>query len=93
MLLAIRGEIGSGKTLFVRNLVESLIKLQTKFNAYSRGDSGLFSLFCSSLNTETQYRWLNVWRPILSQMFAFQCIRDKMSGYALLKLIIDSTQG
>ena len=64
-LLAIRGEIGSGKTLFVRNYVETILRLKEKFNYYSHGESSLFSLFFSSLNTETSYRWLNVFRPIL----------------------------
>ena len=65
-LLAIRGEIGSGKTLFVRNYVETILNLKQHFNFYNKGDQSHFSLFFSSLNTETSYRWLNAFRPILA---------------------------
>lgn len=33
-------------------------------------------LFCSSLNPESQYSFLNSWRPILVQLLTFYCKRE-----------------
>ena len=60
-LAAIKGEIGSGKTLFARCLIDELM-VSDEFIDMMGGKT---SIFCSSLNSESQFQFLNIWRPIL----------------------------
>lgn len=67
-LAAIRGEIGSGKTYFARSLIEDLNKISDFQNS-----DGKMPVFTSSLNADTQLQFLNIWQPILKQMFSYYC--------------------
>ena len=85
-LAAIRGEAGSGKTLFARNLIEQLVTPDDE------DDEDLPSfkntIFCSSLNSESQYQFLNVWKPILKQMATQFCKREKITREQLIQTLI-----
>jgi hypothetical protein len=61
-LAAIKGELGSGKTIFALTLIEDLLK-DEDFAEMTKAKN---NAFCSSLNAETQYSFLNIWRPILA---------------------------
>ena len=50
-LASIRGDIGSGKTLFARCLIDELIENDHS----SEIEKPKETIFCSSLNSETQY--------------------------------------
>jgi len=74
-MAAIKGEIGSGKTLFARCLIDELCA-NDEFNDMMNSKN---SIFCSSLNSETQYYFLNIWRPILIQMMTWYCKKEKIN--------------
>ena len=61
-MLAIIGEIGSGKTLFARCIIETL-KKRKDFLRNNYLDSK--PILTSSLNSESQMKFLNIWRPVL----------------------------
>lgn len=70
-LLAVRGDTGSGKTMFARALCIELSKCDEFVQFQSSGHK--LPLLTSSLNSETELEFLNIWRPILKMMMTFYC--------------------
>jgi hypothetical protein len=66
-LLGISGEIGSGKTLFARCLLEKFRKRKDLLKDASMGTEAQLIL-TSSLNAESEKKFLNIWRPVLQTM-------------------------
>jgi len=60
-IIAITGELGSGKTLFARNLIDRLRKRKDIL----RDSIGNELILTSALNAESQMKFLNIWRPVL----------------------------
>lgn len=84
-LAALKGETGSGKTLFARFLID---ELNSSEDFTDMIPSKQQSIFCSSLNSETQYYFLNMWRPIMVQLMTEFCKREKTNReYVLCDLI------
>ncbi len=73
-MAAVKGEVGQGKTLFARTLIDEL-RSNNDFKQLMRHKN---FMFCSSLNAETQYSYLNAWRPILTQLMTFHCARQNI---------------
>ena len=63
-LAVIKGEVGSGKTAFARNLIDDLHKAD-EFGPYLRANKNKLPIFASAVNPETQYHFLNAWKPIM----------------------------
>jgi ABC-type glutathione transport system ATPase component len=64
---AILGETGSGKTLFGRCIYENL-KKKRDFLRDPNGSSEYKPILTSSLNAESQMKFLSIWRPIIQMM-------------------------
>ena len=73
-LAIIKGEIGSGKTAFARNLIDDLHS-SSEFNSYLNSNKGKLPVFASNINAETFMHFLNAWQPILQMMMVFFCKR------------------
>lgn len=89
MLIQIKGEIGSGKTLFARQLIESLTG-HADFKQMMRYKN---QLFCSSLNPESQYSFLNIWRPIFTQLVTYYCKRENVRREQVVLLLLSLCPG
>ena len=63
-LAVIKGEVGSGKTAFARNLIDDLHGA-AEFGPYLRTHKNKLPIFASAVNNETHYHFLNAWKPIL----------------------------
>lgn len=59
------GELGSGKTLFARCIIDSLRKKREFLRDDLMNDSNHKAILTSALNAESSMKFLNVWRPIL----------------------------
>lgn len=59
-ILAVLGEVGSGKTLFGRVLIEKIKKRKDLL-----WDCDQHMVLTSALNAESQMKFLNIWRPPL----------------------------
>ena len=81
LMAVIKGEQGSGKTAFAKNLIDKLNRA-TEFNRYLELNKNKLPIFASSVNPETQYYFLNIWRPIIQMLFTFFI---KRSGNGLKK--------
>jgi ABC-type oligopeptide transport system ATPase subunit len=62
--MAVYGETGSGKTLFGRCIIDFVRKRKDIFRDNSLGPDQK-PVLTSSLNAESQMKFLNIWRPIL----------------------------
>ena len=70
-LLTIKGEIGSGKTNFVLNLIEGL-RGTLPFDFYKTWSGNKpVPILCSHINPESDLEFLNMWKPIVRQMLTF----------------------
>ena len=63
-MFVIKGEPGSGKTAFAKNLIDELYDA-SEFTPYLEANKGKLPVFASTINAETQYHFLNIWRPII----------------------------
>jgi Cdc6-like AAA superfamily ATPase len=71
-LAVIKGEIGSGKTAFARQLIDELHSTND-FVPYLRHNKEKLPIFTSTVNAETQLHFLNIWKPIFQMMMVFFC--------------------
>ena len=72
-LLTVKGEIGSGKTIFILNLIEELIK-SSLFSYYQTWSNNKpLPILTSHINPESDLDFLNMWRPIMKQMLCYYC--------------------
>lgn len=62
--IAVQGEAGSGKTLFAKSLIEQLKRNKNFLRDGTMGPD-YCPILCSALNAESQFRYLNIWRPVL----------------------------
>ena len=88
-LAAIKGEIGSGKTLFARCLIDELLVSDDFIDMMG----GKMSIFCSSLNSESQFQFMNIWRPILQQMMSWYCKKDNLRREQVIELLLGTGEG
>ena len=89
-LLTIKGEIGSGKTIFVLNLIEELSK-STLFQYYQTWSGGKpLPILCGHINPESDLEFLNMWRPVLRQMLTFFVEQKEMSKSKVLNILLHS---
>jgi tRNA A37 threonylcarbamoyladenosine biosynthesis protein TsaE len=82
-MAAIKGDLGSGKTLFARFLIDELAQNDDFLELMSPKN-----IIVSSLNSETQYNFLNIWKPILAQIITQHAKRDKQSREQILLLFL-----
>ena len=80
-MASVKGELRSGKTLFIRSLLAELYESED----LKRMMRPKNKFFCSSLNQETQYNFLNIWRPILTQLLTWVCKKDKVKREQVLQ--------
>jgi hypothetical protein len=71
IFIAVKGEIGSGKSLFARRLIEELCSNSQFTMLFDEKFENKLPIFCGSVNSESQLDFLNNWRPILQQMLTF----------------------
>jgi len=71
IFIAVKGEIGSGKSLFARRLIEELCSNSQFTMLFDEKFENKLPIFCGSVNSESQLYFLNNWRPILQQMLTF----------------------
>eukprot|EP00347_Sterkiella_histriomuscorum_P004823 403358953 len=101
-VLAIKGEAGSGKSLFVRNLIQQVI-MQEKFILKTRNEIAMdvtegtfpsevqFKLIVSSCNASIEKKFIGVWIPILREMlFIYSKVQNKRMENVLNTLIKNS---
>ena len=68
LFIAVKGELGSGKSLFALRLIEQL-SITTEFTLlFDEKFENKLPIFCGSVNCESQFNFLNSWRPVLQQM-------------------------
>ena len=89
-LAVIKGEIGSGKTAFARQLIDELHSTND-FVPYLRRNKEKLPIFTSTVNAETQLHFLNVWKPIFQMMMVFLCKQKNMKKEIFLADAIIST--
>lgn len=88
-MASVKGELGSGKTLFIRSLLAELYESDD----LKRMMQPKNKFFCSSLNQETQYNFLNIWRPILTQLLTWVCKKDKVKREQVLQSLLCDAAG
>ncbi len=86
-ILAVYGEIGSGKTLFARCIADFIRKRKDVFRDSHLG-ADQKPILMSSLNPESQMKFMNIWRPILQMMLYMLSKRAKMPVEDVLTLHI-----
>ena len=87
-LACIKGEVGSGKTLFVLNFIDRLTS--SKEFRFIQDKVGEMPLYTSSLNAESELQFLNIWRPILQMMLMHICKRDGRKKFQVLRMLISA---
>jgi pantothenate kinase-related protein Tda10 len=65
-MAVIKGEAGSGKTLFALNLLDEIAN-SSEFRMLNERQ-GKLPIYSSSLNAESELKFLNIWRPVLQMM-------------------------
>jgi type II secretory pathway predicted ATPase ExeA len=63
-LCMIKGQIGAGKTVFARNLIEELHNVP-EFSEYLKNNRKQLPVFTSMVDAERELTYLAAWRPIL----------------------------
>jgi Cdc6-like AAA superfamily ATPase len=86
----LKGETGSGKTLFARFLVDELLESDEFVDLVPPKQQ---AIFCSSLNSESAYKFLNIWQPILVQLLTQLAKRTNTSRQQIVYNFIISSQG
>ena len=81
-LALIQGEVGSGKTAFMRHLFEKL-KECDQFADYLEVDSNKerLPIFASMINPESRLHFLSAWRPIFTMLIKYFCKREKVNKH------------
>lgn len=59
----VMGEVGSGKTSYMRHLISEL-KSVPPFEQYYELNKGKLPIFCANINAESAMHFLNAWRSI-----------------------------
>lgn len=90
-MAVIKGEVGAGKTVFARNLIDDL-QNANEFEPYLRANKGKLPIFASAINAETSLQFLNAWRPIIQMMFIFFCKRMSLKKETFLADILISSR-
>lgn len=86
-LAVIKGETGSGKSLFALNLLEELAN-SSDFRMLGERQ-GKLPVYTSSLNAESELYFLNIWRPVLQMMLLQICKRNNMRKDKVLRLLLN----
>jgi len=86
-MAVVKGEVGSGKTLFALSLLDELNN-SSDFRMLGERQ-GKAPLFTSSLNAETELQFLNIWRPVLQMMLLHICKRDNIRKDKVLKILLN----
>ena len=89
-LATIKGELGSGKTVFALNLIEEL-STSYEFKQYQSQFQKL-PILTSTINPESDLQFLNIWRPILQMLMTYYCQRESTRREFVLKTLLNSTQ-
>jgi ABC-type glutathione transport system ATPase component len=84
-LAAITGEIGSGKTLFGRCIFENLRKRKEFMRDCGSEQK---PILCSSLTSESQMRFLGIWRPIIQMMLVCHCSKNSLDIHKTLRKML-----
>lgn len=84
-LAAITGEIGSGKTLFGRCILETLRKRKEFMRDCGSEQK---PILCSSLTSESQMRFLGIWRPIIQMMLVCHCSKNSLDIHKTLRKML-----
>ena len=91
-LATIKGEIGSGKSVFALNLIDELLVTE-QFRYYQTQSHGSkLPILTSTINPESDLQFLNAWRPILQMLLAYYCKKDSLRKDYVLKILLQSTQ-
>lgn len=80
-MVAVMGEMGSGKTLFAKCLLDSLKRKRDFMRDDSIAGHGDYKpIYASALNAESQMKFLAAWRPIVQSMLYTQSLRAKKTA-------------
>ena len=71
----LKGQIGSGKTVFMKHLFNDLQNAPV-FKPYLDRNKDKLPVFTSQTNAETTLQFLNIWRPIFQMLLWFHCKRS-----------------
>jgi hypothetical protein len=84
LLISIRGQFGSGKTLLARNLIH---ELASEPDVVGR-QKVKSQLICSSSDTQRYYNFLGTWRSALKQLLTLVSQRENRSRIAVIADLI-----
>lgn len=85
-MAVIKGEIGSGKTLFALNLIED-IQASRDFRLLQE-KQGKTPIYTSSLNAESELQFLNIWRPVLQMMMINLCKHQNLKKEKIIRMLM-----
>ena len=85
-MAVIKGEIGSGKTLFALNLIDEIAA--SRDLRLLQEKQGKTWIYASSLNAETELMFLNIWRPVLQMMLINLCKRENWRKEKVIRMLI-----
>ena len=85
-MAVIKGEIGSGKTLFALNLIDEIAA--SRDLRLLQEKQGKTWIYTSSLNAETELMFLNIWRPVLQMMLINLCKRENWRKEKVIRMLI-----
>jgi len=74
--------------LFARRLIDELSNNKSFTALFHEKYENKTPIFCSSLNSETQFNFLNGWRPILQQMLTFFAKSQNIKREQVLRMIM-----
>jgi hypothetical protein len=83
-IAAVLGELGSGKTLFGRCIFDN-IKRRKGILGGAGGGSDFKPILTSSLNAESQMKFLGIWRPVFQMMLTVHCRKNNLSMEATIR--------
>ena len=84
LLISIRGQFGSGKTLLARNLIHELVNEPEVVGRQKVKNQ----FFCSSSDTKRFYNFLGTWRSALKQLLTHLSQREGRSRLAVVADLI-----
>jgi len=79
--------------LFARRLIDELSNNKSFTALFNEKYENKNPIFCSSLNSETQFSFLNGWRPVLQQMLTFFSKNQNIKREQVLRMILHYADG
>ena len=85
----VMGEVGSGKTSYMRHLISELKSVQP-FEQYYESNKNRLPIFCASINAESALHFMNAWRSIFQMLIKFYTKKNQLNKHHFIgKFIIN----